>query len=370
MDAFLLPGELEAHAKMIYPNLPNDEAFLRVHQDFYRGMLRLIPESIRSQPAELAAAIGALYNNNYAVFVSQLYIILRKKGLGDKATNELLSKTINQMKSDTELLKNIHNQLRNYRRPDLFGQLAAFSTSAAAVYQIKRLADQAERAAGFLQGIEQNLSSRHIRGEDFPQHVHSYVRLLIERYASDSVPHYFTVFNGSDLWHPKFADIQRQDPLGPSYLGERTDLDELCAFLAEEVRPQVGEKAVLHILMPTVGPLSLEEAVTFPEAMRPFKIDGQIGEGGVKFVYICIPEAEDQECLSGIGVLRQREIWRMDGGMGIPFTRLYTSFHQYFVDPTYRIRTDVSLILGGGEYTFYGLEPPRTLGQRTARPWS
>ncbi|EED11749.1 hypothetical protein TSTA_109280 [Talaromyces stipitatus ATCC 10500] len=141
------------------------------------------------------------------------------------------------MRGQNELLKNIQSQLKIYQRPDIFGQLAAISTSAAAVYQIKRLADQTERVAGFLKGIEQNLSSHHIRGEHFPQHVHSYIRLLIERYTSDTVPHYFTVLNNSDLWHPKFADIQREDPLGPLYLGHRTDLDEPCAFLAEEVRP-------------------------------------------------------------------------------------------------------------------------------------
>ncbi|KAJ4855533.1 uncharacterized protein T069G_11091 [Trichoderma breve] len=293
-----------------------------------------------------------------------------EKGKENGVTNKLLSEIINQMKEHNELLNNIQSQLKTYRRPDIFGQLAAFSTSAAAVYQIKRLADEVERCAGFLKGIEQNLSSHHIRGEHFPQHVHSYVRLLIEKHASDAVPHYFTVFNNSDLWHPKFADIQRGDPFGPSYLGHKTDLDELCAFLAEEVRPRVEQSAVLHILMPTVGPLSLEEAVKFPEAMRPFKIDGQIGDGGTKFVYICTPEAQDQEYLSGVGVLRQREIWKMQGGIGIPLTPLQTSFHQYFVDPKYKVGTEVGLLLAGGIYYCLGLEPPRTLGQPTARPWS
>ena len=117
------------------------------------------------------------------------------------------------MRGQTELLENIQSPLKNYQRPEIFGQLAAFSTSAAAVYQIKRSADQTERVAGFLKGIEQNLSSHHIRCEHFPQHFHSYIRLLIERYTSDTVPHYFTVFNNSDLWHPKFADIQRGDPV-------------------------------------------------------------------------------------------------------------------------------------------------------------
>ncbi|KAG4429218.1 hypothetical protein IFR05_015300 [Cadophora sp. M221] len=363
MDGAITAMEIQGFAQSIYPDLPPDQALLRYYRDLYES----VPERIRSHLPDIGEAIGTYYGSSYTVFASQIARIL---GRGGDTTNESLSNILNQMRGQTELLENIQNQLKNYQRPEIFGQLAAFSTSAAAVYQIKRLADQTERVAGFLKGIEQNLSSHHIRGEHFPQHVHSYIRLLIERYTSDTGPHYFTVFNNSDLWHPKFADIQRGDPLGPSYLGHRTDLDELCAFLAEEVRPQVGPTAVLHVLMPTVGPLSLEEAVKFPEAMRPFKIDGQTGDGGTKFVYICTPEVQDQECLSGVGVLRQREIWRMDGGIGIPFTPLVTSFHQYYVDPKYKVTTDVGLILAGGVYYPCGLEPPRTLGQRTARPWS
>lgn len=187
---------------------------------------------------------------------------------------------------------------------------------------------------------------------------------------SETTPHYFTVFNHSDLWHPDFADIQRGDPLGPSYLGHRTDLDELCAFLAEEVRPRVGPEAILHILMPSVGPLSLEEAVKFPKAMRPFKVDGQIGDGGIPFVYICAPEARDQKCLSGIGVLRQREIWILEGEIGIPLTPLDKPFVQYVIDPTYPVRTGVGCVLGCAKYCRFGLEPPRTLGERLVRPWA
>jgi hypothetical protein len=357
MDGALAVSDLHRVAVETYPNLPPHQAILKFHRDNYE----LIPEPFRLQISDLVKEISESLRINR---------LLGWGGADAGTTNESLSNIIDQMRGQNELLENIQSQLNIYQRPDIFGQLAAISISAAAVYQIKRLADQTERVAGFLKGIEQNLSSHHLRGEHFPPHVHSYIRSLIEKYASDTVPHYFTVFNNSDLWHPKFADIQREDPLGPLYLGHRMDLDELCAFLAEEVRPRVGPSAVLHVLMPTVDPLSLEEAIKFPEAMRPFKIDGQTGHGGIKFVYICTPEVQDQECLSGVGVLKQREIWRMEGGIGIPFTPLVASFDKYFVDPGYKVTTDAGLILAGGQYSFYGLEPPRTLGQRTTRPWS
>ncbi|KAH6977672.1 hypothetical protein EDB80DRAFT_738273 [Ilyonectria destructans] len=361
MDGLVTAMEIQGFAEATYPHLTPDQALLQYYRDIYES----VPEPIRSQLPDIAVAAGDLCGSRGTVFFGQVVRILR----GEVGTNESLSNLLNQMRGQTELLENFQSQLRTFQRREIFGQLAAFSTSTAAVYQIKRLADQTERVAGSLRGIELLLKSEHVRGQHFPRHVHSYIRLLIETYTSDTIPHYFTVFNHGDLWHPDFADIQRGDPLGPSYLGHKTDLDELCAFLAEEVRPQVGPEAVLHVVMPSVGPLSLEEAIRFPEAMRPFKIDGQTGDGGTKLVYICAPEVQDQECLNGVGVLRQREIWRMDGAIGIPFTPLVTSFHQYFVDPTYKIRTDVGLILAGGGYYPCGLEPPRTLGQQTARPW-
>jgi hypothetical protein len=173
--------------------------------------------------------------------------------------------------NENRLLKDLKDMMVSYRRPELLGQLSACSVLVAAVLQIKRLADQAEHMAGSLKGIDENIRSINAPGDYFPTHVHSYVRMMIVNHDLATVPHYFTVFNKSIEWYPKFADLQRSDPLGPSYLGHKNDLDELCAFLAEEVRPRVGPETVLHILMPTIGQLSLEEAVQLPESIHPVR---------------------------------------------------------------------------------------------------
>ena len=356
--------ELRRLALARYPDLLPHQAIFRFCRDHYE----LIPKRIRSQLPEIGEAVRTVTGCPPVVFLSQIAAMLR----GD-TTNESPSGMGDPLRGQIEVLENLQSQLKNYQRLEVCGQLAAFSTFAAAVCQIKRLADRTERVAGFMKGIEQNLTSSHIRGAYFLEHVHSYVRLLIERHSSDTVPHYVTVFNNSDLWHPKFADIQRRDSLGPTYLGHKADLDELCAFLAEEVRPQVGPVAVLHILMPTAGPLSLEEAIRFPEAMRPFEIDGQTGDGGAKFVYICAPEARDHECLSGVGVLKQREIWKMGRVAGDPLPMPVKPFRPFFIDPKFKLSIYIPWNLGSfGTVRYYscGLEPPRTLGQPTARPWS
>ena len=373
MDGLSIAMQIQQNAELAYPHLSPQAAVLQYSRDIYE----LVPEvirsnlpsiaTIRSRLPDIGVATARLAGARY-MFPAEIARIFSSRGI-DVKTEEFHSSVIALAQRRNELLENIQDQLNTFHQPDIFGQLSAFSTSAAAVYQIKRLADQAERMANSLRGIESLLRSEHTRGQHFPRHVHSYIRLLIEKNATDSVSHYFSVFNHNDLWYPEFADIQRQDPLGPFYLGHRTDLDELCAFLANEVRPQIGPEAVLHIVMPSIGPLSLEEAIKFPEAMRPFKIDGQIGTGGVKLVYICAPEVQDQECLDGVGLLKQREVWKIVGGIGIPFTSIGIGSEQYFIDPTWRVTTDVGLIFGGSCYYYCGLEPPRTLGQPTVRPW-
>ncbi len=290
---------------------------------------------------------------------------------------------VNQGGSQNEMLEDICDMLQDYTRLDLIGQLSGYSILTVAVAQIKRLADMTERMANSLKSIDENLTSINTRGEYFPENVHSFLKMKILDHCNngnDGVPHYFTVFNKGTLWHPKFAEIQRSDPLGPRYLGHKTDLDELCAFLAEEVRPRVGPAAVLHVLMPTIGQLALCEAVRFPEGMRPFIVEGQLGNGGAPFVYICTTEQEDKACLRDVGVLKPRELWELSAQFAfqIPFImrRPFVAFpgRILFIDPAFRVSCE-----GGNEYqeglsawySFVGLEPTRTLGQRVtvARPW-
>jgi hypothetical protein len=58
----------------------------------------------------------------------------------------------------------------------------------------KKFADQAERIADSLERIGDHIRSRNLREYDFPGHVHSFVRSMIERHQGD-VPHYFFIYN-------------------------------------------------------------------------------------------------------------------------------------------------------------------------------
>jgi len=92
------------------------------------------------------------------------------------------------------VLKEISQRLALFRRVEICNQLTMLFM-AAAVSLTKRLADDVSNIAGSLAGIEQNLESINARGDYFPEHVHSHLRMMIESHANDDAPHYLTVFN-------------------------------------------------------------------------------------------------------------------------------------------------------------------------------
>jgi hypothetical protein len=277
----------------------------------------------------------------------------------------------NEARNTNELLESMAHCMKSYGKASVVGQvfkLGGLLTDMAAVAEIKRLADNTEMMAGTLQGIENNLSSINSRGDYFPQHVYSYVRMMIERHAHDGLPYYFFVFHEGHEWHPKFEDLRRQTPLGHHFIGYEDDLDQLCAFLVEEFRPRIGPEPVLHILIPTVKPLAITESLTFPDAMRPFCIEGQKGEGGVPFVFMCTPLPEDRQHMKHIGALQLKPRWVLLRRMGprLPIIGNFTSKNleqEFFEHPPWYKAEQVDI----GIYTSYCRRcdpiPPRILGQ-------
>lgn len=298
-------------------------------------------------------------------FVARIRETETNKHLGGIYTSSL--------KSASELAE-LRLLLQNYHRLELFGQIGSIFTMAAAVAQIKRLADETAKMAGFLEGLEQLLRTAHIQGDNFPDHVYDLLRMTMELYSADNVPHYFTVYHRGTQWHPKFASLQRSRSLGPGFLGYKTDLDELCAFLTDEVRPRVGKDAVFHVLIPNVGPLAITEAVALPSSMKPCYFEGELGDTGKPFVWLCVP-TQDQNCLRHVGVLEPRKIWAFfsTAGISLPFVHQYLCRSlptQYFVDPNWSIQTGIDIPFFTGRFVCLGPEPHRTLGQRQERPWA
>ena len=329
---------------------------------------------------EIQSLVGAVCVNNTQMR-SLVDVISNGAGSQAQMLEAQLGQIMNPLQgmegraqSTNEMLQSIADGIKSFSKPSVMGLIPSIGgllIGMAAVAEIRRLADNTEKMAGSLNGIDQNLNSLNSRGDYFPQHVHSYIRTMIERHNQDEVPHYFFVFHQGHEWHPRFEDLQRKDPLGPRFVGYRDDLDELCAFLVDKVRPRVGKEAVLHILMPTVKPLAITESLTFPDAMRPFCIEGQKGDGGNPYVFMCTPRPEDRECLKYIGALRPKPRWVLlqQVGLCLPFIGEYTSIAlepRFFEDPYWSIPTESDLFLYASQYFPCDPVPPRILGEPRA----
>ncbi|KAJ0298017.1 hypothetical protein Brms1b_013468 [Colletotrichum noveboracense] len=270
----------------------------------------------------------------------------------------------------TGVLRSISTDLKSFTKPGVFGsivEISGLATGNAAVAQIQRLADQAEKMATSLDKIGDNVYSENSRGDKFPGHVHSFIRSMMEKHQEEKTPHYFFVFNQSTTWHAKFDDIKRADPLGNHFLGYSHDLDELVAFIVEHARPRLGPEPIVHILIPTISQLAITESLTFPDDMGSFRMTGQLGESGLPFVFLCTPLNRDRRNLRHIGSLMPKPRWmlRQHVGLCLPIVHQWLSTRLetvYFEDPYYQFVTWASLGIYASDYTLVEPVPPRTLG--------
>ncbi|KAH7556169.1 hypothetical protein BM1_06695 [Bipolaris maydis] len=274
-----------------------------------------------------------------------------------------------------ERLDSLEGLLSTFNRAGIAGQFTGFFAGAEAIAQIRRLANSVEKIEGSLKGIERNLDAISEQGDKFPHHIHEWLRMMIHEHSTDNAAHYFAVFDRGTRWHPKFFAINEDNPLGRQYLGHKTDLDELCAFLADEVRPRVGPHAVLHILMPSTKLMAFADSVKFPEEIRPFYIHGEVGSDGLPFVWLCTPDDYDKARLKHIGPLKPRGIWARIHVVQAPgplsLLLRWVSKVTWHIDPSFLNRMcGVNLFDVYETGLFYkGPEPPRTLGRPCTHPW-
>lgn len=124
--------------------------------------------------------------------------------------------------STNEMLQSIADGIKSFSKPSVIGLIPSIGgllIGMAAVAEIRRLADNTERMAGSLNGIDQNLNSLNSRGDYFPQHVHSYIRTMIERHNQDEVPHYFFRLSPGARVAPQVRGPPAPRPTRPSVRG-------------------------------------------------------------------------------------------------------------------------------------------------------
>ncbi|KAK5659728.1 hypothetical protein OQA88_939 [Cercophora sp. LCS_1] len=382
-------AELYRLAQERYPNLPLVEAYLQLHHDFFvklpKEVVKLIndqyPGLITLKTLSTCADGASLLTGNPKFSILANWLLKYSAPKEASKLETILPELLPELKKSSirscetnETLGKIASELKRFDNYHLYGQITnagALLTSTAAVYYIKKMAEHTGRIADNLERIGDHIRSSNLRGDNFPAHCHSYVRSMMEKHRDEPAPHYFFIFNQSTEWQPKFDDINRAEPLGPHYLGYSHDLDGLVDFLVGTARPRLGPEAIFHILIPTVTQLAITESLTFPDQMGPFRVSGQLGEGGIPYVYLCMPERKCQENLRQIGSLKPRPRWVLlqQAGLCLPIVGYWLSTTLepvYFDDPPFAVVTEVGTPLYCSAYVPCGPLPPRTLGRRRA----
>lgn len=351
-----------------YPDLPQHKAGVEFLCEVFTKYPKEAGEFIKSTLPDFKKALPDLLEGLSHITGVPVFGLAGRM-LGSKKKDGV---TGSQIRETNQALGKIASELRTFNNPNIWGQLSninAILASSAAVFYIRKMADQAERIANGVEVIANHVAFRNVAGKELPGHVHSYVKSMIERHRDEPVPHYFFVFNQGTLWQSDFDGFNRADPLGPHYLGYSHDLDELVDFLTRIARPRLGPNDIFHILIPVIGNLAITESLTFPEEMGPFRISGHLNQDGRPCVYLCLPLQRDRDNLRNIGTLKCRPRWVLiqQVGLCVPILKqwLSTSLEPiYYDDPPFAIQTLVDTPIYCSLYTECAPVPPRTLGTR------
>lgn len=123
----------------------------------------------------------------------------------------------------------------------------------------------------------------------------------------------------------------------------------------------------MHILIPTTSHIAITQSLTFPLAMGPFRITGQLSDSGLPLVYICTPLDQNRQSLRFIGFLKPKPCWALfqRAGLLLPVSKqwLSKSFEPiYFEEPFLKKPQLGHFAAYQFAYVKVAPIPPRTLG--------
>lgn len=134
--------------------------------------------------------------------------------------------------------------------------------------------------------------------EKFAQYVY---KMIIERLggtANDrNYEHWFFVYHPDNDWYPDFYGLLEEEPPGPRFCAYTNQLDTMFVFMLaarqkcnEEERTARKQRrrlrpVMFHLLIPAYQSIVIPEALTIPEEIGEFIIEGRIS-GGTPMIWL------------------------------------------------------------------------------------
>lgn len=138
--------------------------------------------------------------------------------------------------------------------------------------------------------------------KEFPDYVHSMIRERLMQTSGDpSQDHWFFLWHPDDDWYPKFFHLLEEKPLGTRFCGYTNQIDSVFVFMIA-ARRRISEMEYkarrrgqslrptrLHLLVPAYQPVLVAEALTIPEEVGDFVMEGRINSNR-ELVWLNLPD--------------------------------------------------------------------------------
>ncbi|KAI1047853.1 hypothetical protein LB505_012259 [Fusarium chuoi] len=125
----------------------------------------------------------------------------------------------------------------------------------------------------------------------FAGHVYRFLGRQCRSASSDR--HLYVLYHPDAEWHTDFYELLQDKPLPSNFLGFSDNLDALVAFV-RFIRKRLGKRAnnaMFHLLIPSSRPMSIRDALEFPD-LGDLVIHGET-HGGNNYVWVNLPTSDD-----------------------------------------------------------------------------
>ncbi|PCD42228.1 hypothetical protein AU210_004758 [Fusarium oxysporum f. sp. radicis-cucumerinum] len=181
--------------------------------------------------------------------------------------------------------------------PDVMQQLAEIPFNAEAFLQAKAAQAKALDAEANLENVgieppeETESWVEQSEPSKFAGHVYRFLGRQCRSASSDR--HLYVLYHPDAEWHADFYDLLQDKPLPSNFLGFSDNLDALVAFV-RFIRKRLGKRAnnaMFHLLIPSSRPMSIRDALEFPD-LGDLVIHGET-HGGNNYVWVNLPTSDD-----------------------------------------------------------------------------
>ncbi|RSL89880.1 hypothetical protein CEP51_000993 [Fusarium floridanum] len=301
--------EIRQLAKDRYPELSDEEAYLKLHHDafvkFPKELAKPVVAGVREDFATVVDAADAIRRREY---LEALSIFMRTAQKGHARDSNTGGSSQHSSQSNAAQPQDIPSAMtgqmgkgamkgvvREYHGIHVIGDSLVDHINYYGRWMQTVSAIQVAQGQQIIQAL--NVISDHLRdtntitvsGAGGPDGFARAVYDLIQKKVDDVDQterhmHRFFVYHPDTNWYGAFHRLIRETPLHPEFCAKSDNLDTICLFM-QDVRRRLmeesnkGKDAIFHLLIPSWYSITIKEPLHFPDSLHPLRIEGEKHKG-------------------------------------------------------------------------------------------